>query len=231
VNARQRVALTFDDGPDPDGTRRVLEVLAAHEIPATFFIWGEQARRHPDVVAEVVGQGHTVAPHCSRHASHHSMSAREIAVDIDALLALLRELDVPTPSLWRTPYGHVRRPATREIARRRGLALVGWTIDSRDYSGGSAGEMHAAVTGELAEAPDAVATILMHDSASEPEQSQARDDVSQTVELVRRLVSDARYEFVPVAGEVLDGLIELAPRARWLALPRRVARRVVKRSR
>jgi len=81
VAAPRSIALTYDDGPNPDGTRRVLDLLAWRGVQATFFVWGEAAERHPEVVREVVAAGHSVQPHCFRHISHWERGRDEIAAD------------------------------------------------------------------------------------------------------------------------------------------------------
>jgi len=185
------IALTFDDGPDPDGTRAVLDALGERDAKATFFVWGEQAARHPEIVHQTIHAGHSVQPHCWSHQSHLDMSASKIREDLDAVVALLRELGAPCPSLWRPPWGQVRRDVTRRIASDFGLELAGWTIDTTDYAGTSADLMFEQVT-STTDSPDAAnaeAVVLMHDSPKEPGQWRERHDVTTTVDLVRQLVS------------------------------------------
>jgi peptidoglycan/xylan/chitin deacetylase (PgdA/CDA1 family) len=225
-DATQAVALSFDDGPHPEGTRRILEALAVHDVKATFFVWGAQAQAHPDVVSETLAEGHSVQPHCWEHTSHFQMSAAAIGADIDAVLALLRELGVPTPQFWRTPWGHLQSGVTRAAAEQRALALTGWTIDSTDYAGNSASEMHANVTQELERGPGEPATLLMHDSNLEPIQRRSRSDVGETVELVRRLTADRRYVFGPLLSGLDDGLEEHPRSGPPPPLARRVLRRL-----
>jgi peptidoglycan/xylan/chitin deacetylase (PgdA/CDA1 family) len=226
----QHIALTFDDGPHPAGTRQTLEALDVRAIKATFFVWGEQAQQHPDVVREMLSRGHSVQPHCWAHTSHHKMSLNSIRADIDHVLTLLIELGVPAPHLWRTPFGHVRARVTAAVAAERGLELAGWTIDSTDYAGASASDMYEKVTRELAAEPDGPATILMHDSCVEPIQNQSRASVGETVELVRRLAADEDYTFGLLTRGLRDGLDERGrchrvriPGLRW----RKVARRIL----
>ena len=58
------IALTFDDGPDPEGTPRILDLLAEHGARATFFVFGEKAHRHPELIARALAAGHAIQPHC-----------------------------------------------------------------------------------------------------------------------------------------------------------------------
>jgi peptidoglycan/xylan/chitin deacetylase (PgdA/CDA1 family) len=169
-------------------------ILAEHAVKATFFVWGEQAVEHPDIVRAIVMAGHSVQPHCWEHRSHLDMTEAAIAADIDRVLSLLSDLDAPTPRLWRPPWGHVLIGVTRELARVRGLELAGWTIDSTDYAGTSASEMYRLVNG-----------------AVEPGQLAKRTDVEQTVELVRLLLGDDHY-FAPLERGISTNLDEQAAR-------------------
>ena len=202
------VALTFDDGPWPEGTLRLLDVLAQHDVRATFFVWGQQASAYPDVVRQTIEAGHSVQPHCWEHTSHGDMTPQQIQADIDAVMALLRELGAASPHLWRPPWGQWLWGATRELASERGLQLAGWTIDTADFRGNAATTMEAAVATGLDAAADnaADAVVLMHDSPIEPGQWANRQDVSETVELVRRLVADPSRCFIPLAHGLWDNL-------------------------
>ena len=204
---QQRVALTFDDGPWPDGTPKVLELLGERDIRATFYVWGEHALAHRQIVCDMLEAGHSVQPHCWRHTSHHRMSRGQIRADVDAVLALLRDLGAPRPHLWRPPWGSWTA-STRKLANERGLALAGWTIDPTDHSGVAAKTMHEKVLADLDEAARSgyEAVILMHDCPLEPGQWKQRHDVTETIELVRRLVRDESRRFVPQTGGVASHL-------------------------
>jgi peptidoglycan/xylan/chitin deacetylase (PgdA/CDA1 family) len=202
------VALTFDDGPSPDGTRRVLELLGRREVHATFFVWGEQAQRHPQVVREVLDAGHQVQPHCWAHVSHWKLRASEIAADIDAVGALLAQIGAPAGTLWRPPYGRALPGVTRAVAAQRGLALAGWTINPHDYAGPRAADMHEVVIAGLGAQEHAV--VLLHDGHREPGQLKRRPDAGNTVELVARLLEHDELAFTTLSGG-LETFIDDAP--------------------
>ena len=84
------VALTFDDGPHPEGTPAVLEVLARADARATFFVVGEQVQRRPALVAEIAAAGHTVALHGYRHRLQLRLGGREVRADIERGLESIR---------------------------------------------------------------------------------------------------------------------------------------------
>jgi len=172
-----RVALTFDDGPDPVWTPLVLDALAAANATATFFVIAPRAARYPSVIARVREDGHDVAFHCSDHARHDTMTTGEIEADLTSGLPVLGE----TPPYWRTPWGFVT-PATEEVARRHHLALVGWTADTQDWRGDEPEEMLARVRGNIP--PGAI--IIMHDGIGP---GATRDGCANTVALVAPLVA------------------------------------------
>jgi len=201
------VALTFDDGPHPDGTRRILELLAEHAVKATFFVWGERAAQHREVVEDVLACGHSVQPHCWAHDSHWSLGPDGIRADIEEVMALLGDLGAPTPHLWRPPYGHLLRVATRAIAAQHSLELAGWTINPKDYEGTDATRMYDDVAGQLAD-EDSRPVVLMHDWHRETGQHVRRADTSNTCGLVHLLLGDHALRFALLSGGVEAGLRE-----------------------
>jgi peptidoglycan-N-acetylglucosamine deacetylase len=175
-----RVALTFDDGPDPIWTPLVLDALAAAGASATFFVIAPQAERYPCLVSRMREGGHDVAFHCNEHARHDTMTTREIEADLASGLPALGK----SIHYWRTPWGLVT-PATEEVAKRHHLALVGWTADTQDWRGDPPEEMIARVRGDIT--PGAL--ILMHDGIGP---GATRDGCANTVALVAPLVALVR---------------------------------------
>jgi peptidoglycan/xylan/chitin deacetylase (PgdA/CDA1 family) len=151
------LAITFDDGPDPASTPALLDALAEGGARATFFVIAPRAAAHPALIARAVAEGHSVQLHCDRHVRHSHRSPFWVARDTRRALRTLARLGV-TPTLWRTPWG-VMRPWTRAIARRHGLRLVGWDVDTHDWRGDDASEMFAATRADLQPG----ATVLAHD--------------------------------------------------------------------
>jgi peptidoglycan/xylan/chitin deacetylase (PgdA/CDA1 family) len=121
------VALTFDDGPDPEVTPRVLELLAAGEHRATFFCVGERAQRHPELIGELVATGHRVENHTHRHSSWFSFyPPGALRREIVAAQRVLGELAGRAPRYLRVPAG-ARSPWLEPVIARLGLHLVSWT--------------------------------------------------------------------------------------------------------
>jgi peptidoglycan/xylan/chitin deacetylase (PgdA/CDA1 family) len=163
------VALTFDDGPDPRWTPELLGTLGRFEVRATFFIQGERLVKHPEIAEEAVAAGHELQPHCFEHRSHRVLSDAEITQDLERLLDALHAAGVSDPNLWRPPYGHIRSPATYEIAEARDLEVVTWTLNTCDWGAPTAEAMwNDIIEGSRPMSvlePESI--VLMHDFAGE----------------------------------------------------------------
>lgn len=127
------VALTFDDGPHPEGTPRLLELLRDRQVIASFFMVGEQVARAPALVAEVAAAGHEVALHGHRHRNQLRLAPREVARDLDRGAACLADVTGVLPRVYRPPYG-IFSPAGLVLVRRRGLAPLLWSKWGRDWA-------------------------------------------------------------------------------------------------
>jgi peptidoglycan-N-acetylglucosamine deacetylase len=126
------VALTFDDGPHPEGTPAVLEVLANADIKATFFLVGEQVEQRPRLVAEIAGQGHVIALHGYRHRPQPAMSQKAVQSDVERGAAVV-ESAAGAPPVWhRPPYG-VYSPAGLDAVRSHGLRPLLWSRWGKDW--------------------------------------------------------------------------------------------------
>lgn len=122
-----QAALTVDDGPDPSVTPAVLELLARHEAKASFFLIGERAEQHPELVRAIVDGGHRVENHTHRHPSSFAFSGpRRLEREIDPAQASLAELAGVAPGYFRPPAG-IRNPFLEPVLARRGLLVAAWS--------------------------------------------------------------------------------------------------------
>ncbi len=130
---RPEVWLTIDDGPDPVDTPQILGLLAERGARATFFVIGERAARHPDLVNAITAAGHEVAHHTHTHplGSFWCASPRRVARELDATLQALRRAGV-TPTRFRAPAG-IKNLWLASALRARGLTGVGWSARGLEH--------------------------------------------------------------------------------------------------
>ena len=179
-----RISLTFDDGPHPIWTPRVLGALQRAEAHATFFVVASRARRFPRLISDILRYGHGVEFHCTEHVRHTEQSRKEVEADVRDGLRELRRQGVH-PQFWRPPWG-VLAPFTAEIAHTLGLEIALWTVGSQDWRGNSASEMLERVEPGLR----AGSIVLMHDGIGP---GALRSGCGETVTLVGALVERIRF--------------------------------------
>jgi peptidoglycan/xylan/chitin deacetylase (PgdA/CDA1 family) len=136
-----RIALTFDDGPDPLVTPQVLDTLQEYDVKATFFVVGRYVEQHPEVLQRMVAEGHILGNHTYSHADMSTLGAPQLRRELQKTQrAVNRALGYKYPmSVMRPPYGHPyldgasNLPVFQEVVRERGLFPVLWTPSPQDY--------------------------------------------------------------------------------------------------
>ena len=126
------VAITFDDGPHPEGTPAVLELLAAASATATFFLIGEQVRARPQLVARIAGAGHAIALHGDLHHCQLRLSERQVRADLQRGRATVEDAAGRPVMLHRPPYG-VYSPSGLRAARQMGMTPLLWSRWGKDW--------------------------------------------------------------------------------------------------
>ncbi|WP_116204628.1 polysaccharide deacetylase family protein [Amycolatopsis circi] len=158
------VVLTFDDGPEPGGTDRVLEALAAHQATATFFMLADRARRNPALAREVLAAGHEIGLHGTDHRRLSRLPPATVRTQLAAGTARLEDL-LGIPIRWfRPPYG-AQTPAVWRAIRRQGLTPVLWGPCAWDWLDRPA-EVLAA---QAARGLNRGSVLLAHDGHAGPE--------------------------------------------------------------
>jgi peptidoglycan/xylan/chitin deacetylase (PgdA/CDA1 family) len=125
AGAAKRCALTFDDGPSP-ATAAVLDILASERVPATFFVLGANAERHPALVRRARDEGHAVGIHGMSHDKLAGAPAEVIERQVTDVRRVLAHIGVTPASVYRTPHGY-KSGGVFEVARRHGLTLWAWS--------------------------------------------------------------------------------------------------------
>jgi len=156
---RREIAITFDDGPDPEITPRVLDCLDRAGGRGTFFCVGRSAAAHPDLVREIVRRGHAVENHSQEHSTAFGWYGPDrLRREIGAAQTTLARLAGRAPAFFRAPFG-IRNPFVDPVLARLGLRYVSWTRRGYDTVDDDA----ARVLGRLAGRLDAGDVLVLHD--------------------------------------------------------------------
>jgi peptidoglycan/xylan/chitin deacetylase (PgdA/CDA1 family) len=163
--ASREVWLTIDDGPAPESTPAVLDLLDAHRARATFFLVGKNAQLYPELVAEIVRRGHTIGNHTHTHPHNRfwCATARQNATEIDACADALRAAGAGSTRLFRPPVGLKNHALHPELAK-RGLDLVLWSARGFDTINSDIEKVLARITASLQ--PGAI--LLIHENPANP---------------------------------------------------------------
>jgi peptidoglycan/xylan/chitin deacetylase (PgdA/CDA1 family) len=157
---QRRVALTFDDGPNPDSTPRFVETLSRYGVRATFFLLGCLAVRAPELCRSIVAGGHEIAIHGWTHRNLLLRGPRATYADLARTRVLLAGLTGQVPRFFRPPYGVLTTPALL-ACRHLGLTPVRWTCWGRDWTPSTT---PASVLETVRPGLTGGATVLLHDS-------------------------------------------------------------------
>jgi peptidoglycan/xylan/chitin deacetylase (PgdA/CDA1 family) len=153
-------ALTFDDGPHPQGTPAVLDTLARAGAQATFFLVGEQVLRSPALAREIADAGHGIGLHCHRHRNLLRLTPWQVCEDIARAHDAIATSTGRLPQLYRPPYG-ILNAAALGLARARGWRTLLWSHWGRDWEEHATAESIAA---RVTDGVDAGAVLLLHDA-------------------------------------------------------------------
>ncbi|MBH5319180.1 polysaccharide deacetylase family protein [Paenibacillus sp. GSMTC-2017] len=129
---QKKVALTFDDVPDPRYTPAVLDILAEHHIRATFFVVGERAAKHPALVRRIKNEGHIIGNHSYNHAIFSKLTTAQFQKQILQTNRIIKNISGLSPRLIRPPYGDLL-PQQVIWGKQNGYTIVNWDVDSEDW--------------------------------------------------------------------------------------------------
>ena len=180
------IALTFDDGPWPSSTAKVLDILKKNNIKGTFFVVGQNVKNYPDLTKRVVTDGHIIANHTWHHWYHH-MNAQAAAYEVANTTDIIYKTTGIKTSLFRPPGGNMRN-GVAAYAKSNKYAVIMWSSDSMDYSRPGVPRLINNIFREAK--PGGI--VLMHDGGG---------DRSHTVKALPEIISRFRkqgYEFVTV---------------------------------
>lgn len=187
----KRVALTFDDGPDPRYTESVLDILKEYNVPATFFLLGSRAAAYPDIVRRINNEGHIIGNHTYFHPNLVEEAdlqtlEREVTRTEDVLNGIIGY----RTKLFRPPYGFLYNELVEKLAEMQYL-VIGWSVDSLDWQE----EAPEIIATRVLETVQPGAIILMHDGADWD------GNRTPTIEALRQIIPELQrqgYQFVTV---------------------------------
>jgi peptidoglycan/xylan/chitin deacetylase (PgdA/CDA1 family) len=133
--ASRQVFLTVDDGPHPEHTPRLLDMLAKYRVSATFFIVGMHAERFPDLVKRMAVEGHELGNHSFFHRDPKSLSAKALVIEVQRTADLVREITGEAPVLFRPPHGKLTVSKLLRLWA-AGQTVVLWNVDPKDFASG-----------------------------------------------------------------------------------------------
>lgn len=158
-NDQKKVYLTFDDGPIPEVTEWVLEVLKKHNTKATFFCIGENVQKYPQVFQKIQKDGHAIGNHSFNHLNGWKTTLENYLENVDLCKQEL-EIHSCSTQLFRPPYGKIKRVQAKKI-KQLGYQIVMWDIISKDYDKNISKEMCVA---NVLKAIQPGSIVVMHDS-------------------------------------------------------------------
>lgn len=188
----RQIALTYDDGPNDPHTLRLLDVLAKHNVQATFFLIGRYVHERPDLAREIVRAGHILGNHTFTHPLLTFKSKKEIKHELSACRSALQDAIGEHSNLFRPPFGG-RRPAVLRIARELILAPVMWSVTGYDWNAPPA----AAIERKVATQIRGGDVILLHDGGHKQMGADRSQTVIATDHLIARYKAEG-YEFVTI---------------------------------
>jgi peptidoglycan/xylan/chitin deacetylase (PgdA/CDA1 family) len=152
------IALTFDDGPVPGVTERILDALRAHDVRATFFMIGEKVAAAPELAARVLQEGHELGHHTYTHRKMTDLPDAEVEAELDKTDAIFQQVLGRRAAWFRPPFGSLRQDQAVRV-QKRDMRIAMWSVDSEDWRG----EPPAVVTERILTHLHPGAILLCHD--------------------------------------------------------------------
>lgn len=181
---RNAIALVFDDGPHPEHTEAILDVLDDAGAKASFAVLGKNVERHPEIVRRTVDAGHQIVSHGWSHARFTVLDAEALREELESTATALARVVVPPVNYVRPPYGATSDSVNQAIADDHGARVLLWSIDPRDWESPPSEQTAAAVI--LQAVPGAI--VVLHDTKE------------NTVEATRQILQSlgGRFDFVTI---------------------------------
>ncbi|MDW0118430.1 polysaccharide deacetylase family protein [Sporosarcina thermotolerans] len=178
----KKVALTFDDGPDPKVTIQILNILEKHNAKATFFMLGSRVEYYPELTKEIFDAGHELAGHTWNHADLTKLTPERIAKEINDTSAIIEEVTGAKVKAYRPPYGAVNE----KVRKQSDLPIILWDVDTRDWEHRNSQKLIQNVKQNTKDG----SIILMHD---------IHQSTADGLDAILTFLEDEGYQFVTVS--------------------------------
>jgi peptidoglycan/xylan/chitin deacetylase (PgdA/CDA1 family) len=186
----KKAALTFDDGPDSKYTDQILDILKKQNVNATFFVVGDHASAHKEVMKRIINNGHELGNHTSNHKDLTQLDEAQLAAEITATDEIITSFSGQPSILLRPPYGAISKPVIDYSEQSH--KIICWSVDTRDWEGISAEQILDNVKRELR--PGAI--ILQHSAGGH------KGNLSNTVQALPQIIAYLKengYKLVTVS--------------------------------
>lgn len=190
--SQKLVALTFDDGPYPPYTGQVLDVLQEYQVPATFFVIGQNAHDHPELVQRIVAEGHQIGNHTYSHMDLLKADRETIAAEVIKTNQVIASIIGYPPHVVRPPHGF-RDAVVMDVMAEQKMKVVEWSVISRDWTNPGVDTIVSRTVGKVKNG----SIILLHDGDG----IAASSSRAQTAEAARHIIRELSaqgYKFVTV---------------------------------
>ncbi len=186
--AEKKIALTFDDGPHPRYTKKILSILEKYNIKATFFVIGVNIQNYPQELKKIYESGHEIGNHSYDHHSTLGLNKEELCKEIETCEELIYNSIGTKPTLFRPPQGKFDEMLT-QITAKKGYSVILWSIDTRDWEHASPSNIAETVIKNISGGD----IILMHDYVS------GKNTTCDALEIIIPALQEKGYEFVTVS--------------------------------
>lgn len=184
---KKKIALTFDDGPHPQYTLEMLDVLKERNVKATFFLLGKEVEKYPEIVKKIQEEGHLIGNHSYKHEQLSRLTMKEACAQVNRTNKLIYDITGVYPSYLRPPFGDWHEKLDREV----NMVEVLWDVDTLDWSS----QNHARIVNKVLKNVQENDIILMHDGYE--------TSVTAAKEIIDTLEKQG-YEFVTVDELLFD---------------------------
>jgi peptidoglycan-N-acetylglucosamine deacetylase len=189
--------LTFDDGPNDPHTLELLDVLAQHDVKATFFLIGKYVRQRPDIVQRIFAGGHAIGNHTYHHPNLIFLGEQTLRLELQECAMALADAGVPVSDpgkrLFRPPFG-ARKPATLRVARELGYEPIMWTVTCYDWKQTTADRVTAYAERQIKGGD----IILLHDGGHKRMGADRRHTIEATDRIIRKYKGEG-FDFLKVS--------------------------------